>query len=132
VRYPLDAIPAIGMQALNRADDDSVVAAVVTTRDTELLLLTDRGYGRRLPARAIFQPEKANSHGRVVLSRAPLRVAISVPSRKRLAVLASKGLIPVEATKIPLEPDSTRSHRLLRLDGDEEVRGVLLVDGKGG
>jgi DNA gyrase/topoisomerase IV subunit A len=130
VRFPLDEIPAIGLQALNRADDDTVLAPLVTASEAELLLLTDRGYGRRLPANAVFRAEKANSHGRVVLSRAPVRVAAALPPHGRPAVLTTNGLARVEAAAIPLEAESTRSQRLLRLDEDEEVRGVLLGDGE--
>src|SRR5690606_39240402 len=121
--YPLDALPGGGLQILNRDEDDAIVSTLALPETASILLVTADGYARRLPLSAVHAPEKANDKGRVLLSRRPLAGAAEAGSP--LVALTAQGLVELDPSAVPLEPESTRSHRLLR-HGD--VR--LLLDRK--
>ncbi|MDT8304612.1 MAG: Hsp70 family protein [Anaerolineae bacterium] len=112
IGYPLEAIPGTGMQLLNRADDDTIVAAVTAPESAELLVMTEDGHARRLPVTSVHVPEKANHKGRVLVSRRP--VVTAAIAEEPLRVLTSRGMAAVDVNAAPLEPASTRSTRLLR------------------
>jgi DNA gyrase/topoisomerase IV subunit A len=125
LRYAIRDVPGTGLQALNRDDEETIIGALTSHAEDELLLLTANGYARRLPLAAVFAPEKANSHGRVLISRRPLRALAH--ARPHLQAITTAGLRPVDAGAIPCEDDSTRSYRLLRLREAQEVLRLLTV-----
>ncbi|NLF67042.1 MAG: Hsp70 family protein [Chloroflexi bacterium] len=110
--YPLDALPGGGLQILNRDEDDAIVSTLALPETASILLVTADGYARRLPLSAVHAPEKANDKGRVLLSRRPL--AGAAEARSPLVALTAQGLVELDPSAVPLEPESTRSHRLLR------------------
>lgn len=112
VGVPLDSLPGSGLQLLNRAEEDRVVAALALPPQSPVVLVTEDGYARRLPAGAVHTPEKANDRGRVLISRRPLAAAAA--GGAPLNALTGSGLVPFDPTLIPLDPDSTRSERSLR------------------
>lgn len=118
--YPLDALPSAGLQVLNRDAEDTIVVTLALPETASILLVTEEGYARRLPVSAVHAPEKANDKGRVLLARRPLVAAAE--ARSPLAVLTAAGLAELDPSAAPLEPDTTRSHRLLRQGG---VRRLL-------
>jgi hypothetical chaperone protein len=109
--YPVDSLPGTGLQLLNRAEDDRIVAALAVQPETPVVLVTGGGYARRLPASAVHMPEKANDKGRVLISRRPVIAAATAAAP--LQALTKSGLIPFDPTLLPLDPDSTRSERCL-------------------
>jgi DNA gyrase/topoisomerase IV subunit A len=125
VRFALDAIPTSGVQALNRDDDDDLVAAVLGAAGDELLLVTDRGYARRLPLDAVSAPDRPNSHGRSLISRGPVSGAAVLAGTAAIWLLGREALYAADGDAVPPEPASTRSHRLLRLPAGETVRAVI-------
>jgi len=121
LRRAVAAIPGIGMQLLKRAEEETIIAALVGGKDCELLLVTADGYARRLPLHAVFDAPKANHSGRVLISRRPLRAALRLAKEQPALLLTGAGLQEVSAGDIPCEADTTRSHTLLRLPPDTEV-----------
>jgi hypothetical protein len=121
--YPLDGLPGTGMQVLNRDEDDTIVAALALPDAATILLVTAGGYARRLPISAVHAPEKANDKGRVHISRSPLVAAAEASAP--LVALTAAGLIEIDPATIPVEPDTTRSHPLLR---ETELRFILSPD----
>lgn len=120
VCFPLDSLPGTGLQLLNRDEADTIVATLALPETASALLLTTDGHARRLPVSAVHAPEKANDKGRVLLSRRPL--AAAAEARSPLAALTAGGLVELDPAAVPLEPESIRSHRLLRRG---EVRLLL-------
>jgi hypothetical chaperone protein len=108
----LETMPSTGLQLLNRADDDTIVAALAVPDSATVIVATADGYARRLPVSAVHAPEKANDKGRVLISRRPL--ATAAVARAPLSALTSRGLVSVDPGAVPLDAGSTRSERWLR------------------
>jgi len=124
-RFALAEIPGTGTQAFKRKDEERIAGAVLVADGDEILLLTDEGYARRLPATDVYAPDKGNSRGRALIARGPVRdVAVLRPDAE-LWAMTTAGLKQVAAERIPLEADTTRSHGLLELAPGETVLQTL-------
>ncbi|MDX1689130.1 MAG: DNA gyrase C-terminal beta-propeller domain-containing protein, partial [Candidatus Promineifilaceae bacterium] len=126
-RFAVAEIPGTGTQAFRRKEEEEMAGAVLAVENDELLLVTDEGYGRRLPPAAVYAPEKGNSRGRVVISRRPVKGVTRRRPGAALWAVTTVGLKPLAAEAIPLERDTTRSHRLITLAAEEAVRHALSV-----
>ncbi|MDX1665286.1 MAG: Hsp70 family protein [Candidatus Promineifilaceae bacterium] len=126
LRLDVETLPLSGIQALNRDDDEQLVAACVARPAEPLLVVTANGYARRLPLAAVHRAEKANERGRVLISRRP--VAAAAVAAETGALLTSTAVEPVEPTAIPLDAESTRSHRLLKPARGAQVLALLRAD----
>jgi len=130
-RFDVAGIPGTGAQAFKRKEDEEMVGAVLAGEGEEVLLVTEQGYGRRLPAAAVHAPEKGNSRGRVLIARRPVRDVARLQGDLALWAMTTAGLKPLEPEKVPLEPDTTRSHRLLKVAPDEQIVQTLVIpDGR--
>jgi len=100
----------------------------VTQAKDELLLLTTGGYGRRLPASLVPVPPKANSRGRVLVSRRPLAGFVKVGPDRRAWAISDRRRIALAPERLPLdESGTTRSTRLAKLAKNEEIRFTFSV-----
>lgn len=125
-RYQIESIPTIGLQVLNIRNGEGIVGVVIGHEKDELLLITAAGFGRRMFLSEIPVPEKANSRGRVIVSRKPVRSIVPFHFGRPTWITVKNRLIPVDGATIPSsEPESTRSYRLLKPGG--EVLGTLEV-----
>lgn len=124
-RFVVADVPSTGMQAFKRKEEEEMVGAVLAREGDDVLLVTAEGYARRLPATAVYAPEKGNSRGRVLITRGPVRSVVRLREDAALWAVTSTGLRPVSTEKIPAEADSTRSHRLLKLGRDQEILQTL-------
>lgn len=123
LRWPVAGVPGTGVQLLKRAGEEAIVAALMAQEDEQILLVTAGGYARRLPVSAVFQAPKTNHPGRVLISRGPVRAALTVRPEQPATLLTTTGLVAVDPASIPCETDTTRSHRLIA--GDKEVLDAL-------
>jgi len=127
LRYPLARLPLTGMQILKRPEDETLVAALVAEPDDELLLVTDNGYARRLHVSAVPEASKANTPGRVLISRRPVCGAAIIDEKREPRAVTARELLPLDVSNIEVEDNSTRSHRLLRLPGKESIQALVAV-----
>jgi hypothetical protein len=128
VRYEVGKMPLQGIQAINRRDDEVVAGAALTGADDELLLLNTDGYGRRLPARLVLEPPKANSRGRVLLARRSLCGLVPIGQDRQAWAVTDRHWLALEPTRLPLDEEgSTRSKRLLKLAKDETIRATFTI-----
>jgi DNA gyrase/topoisomerase IV subunit A len=126
VRYRLVDLPLQGIQTINRRDDERIVAARVVQAGGELLLVTTNGYGKRLPVQWIPQAPKANSRGRVIISRRPLAGAACFREREPVWALTAKQLWPLSGAALPEETaPSTRSYRVKVLGEAAEILALV-------
>jgi hypothetical chaperone protein len=126
-RWPVAALPLIGLQAVNcvRGEGlDRVVAAVAGPGAMTVAVVLADGYGRRLVAETVPQPPKANTHGRSLVARSSQVAGLAVVAESaRLLAATNRRLAAVAAGGAPIE-DSTRTYPLVKLRGDETVAAV--------
>jgi DNA gyrase/topoisomerase IV subunit A len=124
VRYCIGDLPLRGIQAINRRDGEQLAGTIVTETNSDLLLITADGYGKRLPAAWVPIPDKANTRGRVILARTDLRVAAAVPESGQIWALTAGEMIPLEIGRLPFDEEgSTKSHKFLK----KKVAGEVLA-----
>jgi hypothetical chaperone protein len=121
LRWSIQALRISGTQVVNCGKDDRVTAAELVQSDSELLLLTEDGYGRRLLAQWIPFPSAPNRKGKSLIARRSPTVAIAKTGRW---AVTKRKLTAIDAAKLPLE-DSTKSRSLFKLLPAETVKGVL-------
>ncbi len=127
VRYSEGDIPQIGVQAINRSVEERVtgVMAVEGNRQ-ELVVITESGFGRSLPAGWIPVPVKPNTRGRVMVSRKPVAGISRVPADEKIWALSNQRLIPIIASQLRKDAAfSTTTRRLIKRAPGERI--LLLV-----
>lgn len=124
-QFAVAEVPSTGVQAFKRKEEEEMMGAVLTREGDDVLLVTSEGFARRLPAAAVYAPEKGNSRGRVLITRGPVRSVVCLDEGAALWVVTPAGLKPVSTEKIPPEAETTRSHRLLKLGSDQEILQTL-------
>jgi hypothetical protein len=125
LRWPLARLPLVGAQAINcgqEASFDRVAAARAVAPDGELLLLLADGYARRLPAAAVAEAPKANSHGKALVARRAAAVALAPVGP--LTVVTDRRLLAADGAALPLE-EGTKAGRLVKLAEGEGGVGVV-------
>jgi hypothetical chaperone protein len=128
LRYPLARLPIGGMQIMKREEEETLVAALVAQPDDELLLVTTNGYARRMHVEAVPVATKANTPGRVLISRRPLCSAAIVNKEQQLLAITPRELLPLDVSKIETEDNTTRSHQLLRLSGKGAIQALVSLN----
>lgn len=125
LRWPLQKLPLIGLQAINLGREDRVNAALVGKVETEAVLLTADGYGRRLRLGDLEIASKANAPGKALIARRSSAVALAaVPEDEQLWLVTSRGVTAADVSDLSVST-STSTDRLLRLDGDERVETAV-------
>ena len=125
LRFPLAQLPIGGLQIMKRRAEETMVATVVAGSEDDLLLVTEQGFGRRMPVSAVPLAEKANAPGRAVISRRPVCDAAAVPPDGRLWAVTSAGPSTIDAATVESNDSSTRSHRLLTMPRDARLQRLL-------
>jgi hypothetical chaperone protein len=121
MRWSIQALRLTGTQVVNCGKDDRVTAAELVQPDSELILLTEDGYSRRLLAHWIPFPSIPNRKGKSLIARRSPTVAIARTGRW---AVTNQNLLAIHSAQLPLE-DSTKSRRLFKLLPAENVKGVL-------
>lgn len=121
VRWPVDALPVRGLQAINCGTDDRVVGAAVVQPDATVALLTADGYGRQTRAQWIDVPDKANSKGRSQVARRSPLLGVGVAP---LWVVGGARLHRIDDRLLPLE-DSTKTVRAVKLAADTTLDVIV-------
>lgn len=125
VRYSTEALRLSGTQAIHCGSDDRVVAALLAPDNERVLLVTADGHGRFLLPAWIPVPPKPNSKGQSQLARrSPLVGAVPAAPGQPVTLLTNRRLVTVTPAALPLA-DSSKSHRLVALQTEEKVAGVV-------
>lgn len=125
LRWPLQKLPLIGLQASNLGREDRLNCALVGSLETEAVLLTADGYGRKMRVGDWEIAPKANATGKVLIARRSPAVALAaVPEDEQVWVVTSREVTAVDVSALSVSP-STSTDRLLRLDEDETVETVI-------
>ena len=125
LRWPLARLPLVGAQAINcgqEASFDRVAAARAVDPDGELVLLLADGYARRLPAAAVAEAPRANSHGKALVARRAVVVGLAPVGP--LTLVTDRRLPAADGSSLPLE-EGTKAGRLVKLAEGERVVGVV-------
>jgi hypothetical chaperone protein len=125
LRWPLARLPLVGAQAINCGQEaafDRVAAARAVEPDGEVVLLLADGYARRLPAAAVAEAPKANSHGKALVTRRAAAVALA-PVRP-LTVVTDRRLVAADGAALAVE-EGTKAGRVVKLVEGERVVAVV-------
>jgi DNA gyrase/topoisomerase IV subunit A len=126
VRYGLEDIPIIGLQAINRRQGERISGVSPVQAGKDIVLVTAGGFGRRLPAEWIPVPSRPNSRGRVVVARRPLAGLASMGAVEALWAVSNQRMWALNEEQLELSPtDSTRTRRLLKLAAKERILTVF-------
>ena len=125
---PTAGLRVSGSQLVNTGPDDRdriVAALLLRDPDADLLLVTADGYGRRLKARSLHQPEKLNAKARsLVARRSPIAGAGVIDGGETVCVLTTQRIIPLDLSDLPVT-ETTRARPLLKLAPDETIITLL-------
>jgi hypothetical chaperone protein len=125
LRWPLQKLPLIGLQAINLGREDRLNAALVGSVETEAVLLTADGYGRSVRLGDLEIALRANASGKTLIARRSPAVALAaVPEDQQLWVVTSRRVAVVDVGELPAST-STSTDRLLRLDAEEQMETVV-------
>jgi DNA gyrase subunit A len=119
---------ARGMRGIRISKDDEVVGMEVVTPHTQILTVTENGYGKRSPASeyrvqnrggsGIYTVKRTQKTGDVVGTK-------TVTDEDELMVISNKGkIIRLRAVDIPVQGRSTQGVRLITLEQGERVVAV--------
>jgi DNA gyrase subunit A len=119
---------ARGMRGIRISKDDEVVGMEVLTPHTQILTVTENGYGKRSPASeyrvqnrggsGIYTVKRTQKTGDVVGTK-------TVTDEDELMVISNKGkIIRLRAVDIPVQGRSTQGVRLITLEQGERVVAV--------
>jgi DNA gyrase subunit A len=119
---------ARGMRGIRISKDDEVVGMEVVTPHTQILTVTENGYGKRSPASeyrvqnrggsGIYTVKRTQKTGNVVGTK-------TVTDEDELMVISNKGkIIRLRAVDIPVQGRSTQGVRLITLEQGERVVAV--------
>jgi hypothetical protein len=95
LRIGLNAVSFRGVQALKRDKDEWIVGCVPVREPDRLLLVTDSGAARLIPAALVPLAAEPNMRGRAVAARAAVRSAARHDPEAPLWLLTSRYLRPV-------------------------------------
>ena len=115
-----------------KSDNDEVIAMQVLTEDTELLTISEKGYGKRTPS-GEFRGQGRGGKGIVCYKTAEktgeLVAAKLVTEDKDIMIITDKGqTIRVAAADISSIGRSTSGVRVMRVDPDEKIVAVAVTD----
>ncbi len=126
VRYCLEDLPLLGLQAINRRQGEQISGVGLIQGEIDMILVTENGYGRRLPAESVPIPAKPNSHGRVMVARRPVAGLALLGANETVWALSNHQLWALSEEKIPAGlMDSTRTRRLFKLADGERIMTLL-------
>jgi DNA gyrase/topoisomerase IV subunit A len=125
LRWPLQKLPLIGLQAINLGREDRLNQALAGEAGTEMVLLTADGYGRRMRLGDLEIAPRANAPGKVLIARRSPAVALAaLPESERLWVVTSQGWAVVDVSGLHIS-QSTATDRLLHLDAEERLETAV-------
>ena len=135
-RMPLKTVPRVGAKVLPKQKSDDIIGGACMTEGAILLVAVD-GTGAQVPIRAIPASQGRSGQGHAVVRRRGLISGIVVVDEAKQAwALTSMRLVPLQADMAQRDdgPDHEvaagelrRMTRLLPLDDDEDITGILAV-----
>jgi hypothetical chaperone protein len=125
LRWPLQKLPLVGLQAINLGREDRLNHALVGEAGTEVVMLTADGFGRRMRLGDWEIAPKANAPGKALIARrSPAAALAAVPENGLLWVVTSRRLAVVNVSDLSAST-STSTDRLLRLAAEERVETAV-------
>jgi DNA gyrase subunit A len=119
---------ARGMRGIKISKEDEVVAMEVVAPHTQILTVTQHGYGKRTQA-SEYRIQKRGGSGIYTVKRTPRTGNVvnikTVVDEDELMVISDQGkIIRLRATDIPIQGRSTQGVRLINLEEGERVVAV--------
>ena len=126
VRYGLEDIPLIGLQAINRRQGERISGVSPVQASHDIALVTGDGFGRRLPAEWVPVPRRSNSRGRVMVARRPLAGLALMGASEAVWAVSNQRMLPLSEEHLAVGlTDSTRTRRLFKLAAEERILTVF-------
>jgi DNA gyrase subunit A len=136
IRFPEDKVrsmgrSAYGVRGIALGKKDQVVGMVVIKRDTTLLVVTEKGFGKRTKVsdyRVTNRGGKGIINVKITERNGPVVDIKTVEDQDELMLITSKGIIIKQPVKqINVIGRSTQGVRLMNLDPGDRVRDVARV-----
>jgi hypothetical protein len=129
LRAAVSGVSIQGTHVMNVSGNERVTGALVLGPDAELLVVSEDGYGKRIPAAWVPLAEKPNVKGRGLISRRPLREVVARHPDAAHWVVTATRLARLDLDRAPVEEAlSLKAHRLVKLTTGEAVGAVLQVN----
>lgn len=126
VRQGVGGLPAAGMPLYNRQPEERIMGAAAGPGEAEVVLVTADGYGKRLRLAWVPAAGKANTRGKAIITRQPVRAIAPGQLEQPWWVVTTQRLTAAGVGRLPQdEESSTRSHHWIKLGAAEEVVGLL-------
>jgi len=126
-----------GVLAMRLPDDDLIVGMGSSGEGSQLLVITERGYGKRTSLTQ-YSRQKRNGRGvRTVVSSSKkigsVAVGCVVRPKNEIAIISTNGIvIRLSVRSIPLMRRNTRGSRLINLEDGDTVASVARITSDGG
>ena len=124
---------ASGVRAMRLGEGDAVVGTNVSDEGGQLLVVTERGYGKRTPLVQYGERKRGGKGVRALRSSekvGPIAAACLVGDDSEVAIASAKGVvIRLSARHVPLMSRNTQGSRVIDLKADDEVVSVAHIAG---
>lgn len=128
---------AAGVRGIRLRDEDYVVSSTVIPIDSEVLVISENGYGKRTPAYEYTiknRGGKGMRTARVTEKNGPIAGAVTVKGDEDILIVSDTGVvIRFDVNDVSRSGRATLGVRLIRLDKDAKVANISktmkLVDG---
>lgn len=122
---------AAGVRGIRLRDDDYVVGMEIIEPDQEILVVTEKGYGKRTPE-GEYRLQNRGGVGiktcQITDKNGPLVAVKTVDGQEDIMLMTINGmLIRMDINDISITGRSTQGVRLIRLSDDELVASVAKV-----
>ncbi|OGJ89365.1 MAG: DNA gyrase subunit A [Candidatus Raymondbacteria bacterium RIFOXYA2_FULL_49_16] len=120
-----------GVRGINLGKDDEVISMVVVRRDTTLLTVTEKGYGKRTPIgdyRVTNRGGKGIINLKITEKNGPVVSMCAVDDQNELMIISRNGIIiRISAADISNIGRATQGVRLINLGIDDKVIDVSRI-----
>ncbi|AXY26673.1 DNA gyrase subunit A [Suicoccus acidiformans] len=122
---------ATGVRGIRLKENDYVVGAATLTRDQEVLIVTEKGYGKRTPAEA-YTPKNRGGVGvrtvNVTDKNGKLAGIVAIDGTEDLMIMTDEGVaIRLKTDNVSQTSRATQGVRVIRLDEGANVSSITLI-----
>jgi len=119
---------ARGVKGIRITGDDAVVALELVRENAHILVISDKGYGKRTPVEE-YRPQGRGGKGIITMKTTERNGKVvtiqAVNTNEELMIVSRNGIIiRQEAAGISQQGRATQGVRVMRLDGDDRVVSV--------
>ena len=142
IRFSEDEVRAMGrgaggVNALRLAEGDTVAAADIARPESELVVMTRNGYGKRTPI-AEYPTQSRGGAGVLTIdagrleASGPVVAACALGAEEEIALISAEGMVLRTAIKgIPAQARAGRGAPVLKLKGRDHLAAIAWLSGHG-